>query len=398
MARTWLALFLVALALRPQIVVVGPLLPPIQADLAISHAVAGLLATIPVLCMGVFALAGPWLGRLVGTERAIAAGIAAIALFGLLRALAPEAVSMLVLTFGVGVGIAVIGPLLPIVVHARAPRRAAVATGAYAGGIVVGATAAAGLAVPLAGAGLDWRVPLSAFSLATVGSLAAWLLIDRRRKPADAGSRDGVNEAAQSLPITPRLPWRRRRAWALALLFGGQSILFYAAISWLPSIYIERGWTPADAGLLVALMNGVGLIANFGAPALSERGRSRRGQLVLFAFASLAGVTGIAALPELTLVWIVLLGLGLGAVFPLALTLPVDMADRSHQAGGIAAIMLFGGYLISSVAPFLLGVLRDATGSFDASLWAVVAVAVGLVAACWFFVPARRGPASDAAV
>jgi CP family cyanate transporter-like MFS transporter len=51
-------LFLAGLALRPQIVGVGPLIPAIQDDLDISHAVAGLLGTIPVLCMGVFRAAG----------------------------------------------------------------------------------------------------------------------------------------------------------------------------------------------------------------------------------------------------------------------------------------------------------------------------------------------------
>lgn len=37
-------------ALRPQVIGIGPLLPPIRAELEISHGVAGLLATIPVLC------------------------------------------------------------------------------------------------------------------------------------------------------------------------------------------------------------------------------------------------------------------------------------------------------------------------------------------------------------
>ena len=48
------ALFLGALALRPQLVGIGPLIPAIQLDLDTSHAVAGLLGTIPVLCMGLF--------------------------------------------------------------------------------------------------------------------------------------------------------------------------------------------------------------------------------------------------------------------------------------------------------------------------------------------------------
>ena len=45
-------LFAVALALRPQIVGLGPLIPEIQADLDVSHAVAGLLSTIPVPAWG----------------------------------------------------------------------------------------------------------------------------------------------------------------------------------------------------------------------------------------------------------------------------------------------------------------------------------------------------------
>ena len=47
-------MFLAALALRPQLVGVGPLLSTIAHVLHISHSVAGLLSTAIVLCMGVF--------------------------------------------------------------------------------------------------------------------------------------------------------------------------------------------------------------------------------------------------------------------------------------------------------------------------------------------------------
>ena len=40
------ALFLAALALRPQLVGIGPLLPRIEEDLSVSHAVAGLLLSL----------------------------------------------------------------------------------------------------------------------------------------------------------------------------------------------------------------------------------------------------------------------------------------------------------------------------------------------------------------
>jgi CP family cyanate transporter-like MFS transporter len=344
--------------------------------------VGGLLGTIPVLCMGLFALIAPWLGRLLGTERAIAAGVGAIGVFGFLRVVTSEPTAILVVTIGVGIGIAVVGPLLPIVVRHRAPERAALATGVYAGGIVLGATLAGALAVPLAGPAGDWRFALAVFSALAVGSLVAWLVLERPGGPeADAEDR----------PVPPRLPWGRPRAWALAIVFGTQSVLFYAAVSWLPTIYVERGWSAVDGGLLLALMNGTGLVATFVGPAIAERVGARREHLVAAAGFALAGLLGVTLAPGLAVPSVVLLGIGLGAIFPLALTLPVDLAKRRDEVGGLAAIMLFGGYVIASLAPVALGLLRDATGGFDVGLWLLVAIAVFLAAACWWFIPAGLG-------
>jgi len=334
------------------------------------------------MCMGIFALVAPWLARQLGTERAIAAGVAAIGIFGFLRATAPDPVTILVLTVGVGVGIAVVGPLLPIVVRHRAPGRAALATGVYAGGIVLGATLSGALAVPLAGSDGAWRFALATFSAVAVASLTAWLVLERPGGPeADAEDR----------PAAPRLPWRRPRAWALAFVFGTQSVLFYAAVSWLPTVYVERGWSPSDAGLLLALMNGTGLVATFGGPGLAERFGSRRGHLLAAAAFSLVGLLGVTTAPDLAVLSVVVLGVGLGAVFPLALALPVDLAERRDEVGGLAAIMLFGGYVISSLAPVVLGVIRDATGGFELGLWLLVGIAILLAGACWWFIPAGLG-------
>src|SRR5262245_55526298 len=81
-ARFVAALFLVALALRPQIIGVGPLIPSIQDDLGISHTVAGLLGTIPVLCMGIFAPAAAYVAGGIGARAAIGLAVALIAVGG----------------------------------------------------------------------------------------------------------------------------------------------------------------------------------------------------------------------------------------------------------------------------------------------------------------------------
>ena len=85
------ALLLAAVALRPQLVGAGPLIPDIQDDLDVSHAVAGLVGTIPVLCMGLFAPLAGLVSARWGLRAAMAGCLLAIAAFGLGRAVAPRA-------------------------------------------------------------------------------------------------------------------------------------------------------------------------------------------------------------------------------------------------------------------------------------------------------------------
>jgi CP family cyanate transporter-like MFS transporter len=74
-----------------------------------------------------------------------------------------------------------------------------------------------------------------------------------------------------------------------------------------------------------------------------------------------------------------LLGFGIGAFFPLVLTLPVDVARDPAEAASITALMLMVGYLVSSVAPVALGLVRDVTGDFATVLWLLVGLAVAMV-------------------
>lgn len=376
-------LVLAALALRPQVLGIGPLLPWIREDLGVSHGVAGLLATIPVLCMALFAPIGPRLAGRLGPRGAIAVAIGAIVVFGLLRAIVPGAVPILLLTFGVGLGMGLAGPILSIVVKVRMPTAPALATGAYASGIIIGSALAAGVAVPLAGPDGNWRFALGAFSLAGLVSLAAWLVL----LPPEAGHVRGR---------PPRLPWGSPTAWALALVFGLQSVVYYGCVSWIPNVYVERGWDPGDAALLVAILNGIGLVTTIGVPLFADRLGSRRSQLLGFAVPMLAAILGVIVLPDLALLWAIVLGLTLGGIFPIVLTLPVDIADRAADVGAAAALMLLAGYIVASVGPAILGFVRDVTGDFTASLWLLAGVTTALVAASWVLSPARlrRGVAS----
>jgi CP family cyanate transporter-like MFS transporter len=370
-------LFLASLALRPQLLAIGPLLPLIRGDLGLSASVAGLLTTIPVLCMGIFAPIGPRVAARLGPRTAIAVCLTLVAAFGLVRALAPVYPLVLLATFGIGVSIGIAGPIPSMIVSQRVPSRPALGTGAYAGGIVGGSTLGAGLAVPLAGHG-DWRLSLLIISIASFAGVAAWLVLVRG---------DGRGFVVRQRAM--QLPWRSVTGWLLVLVFGLQSVLFYGVVSWLPNVFVEHGWSTADAGSLVAVFNGVGLVTTVGVPLVADRLGARRPQLVFASIVATVVLVAIILAPQFAYGWVAVLGLALGMVFPLVLTLPLDVTDDPGQVGSVAALMLLGGYILSSLGPFLLGAARDATGNFEASLWLLVVVGVVLVACCLTLSPSR---------
>ncbi len=126
-------LFLASIALRPQLLAIGPLLPFIRDDLGIPASIAGLITTIPVLCMGIFAPIGPRVAARLGPRLAFASCLALIAGFGLIRAAVPSVELLLLATFGIGVGIGIAGAVPSMVVSQHLPGHRAMGTGAYAG-------------------------------------------------------------------------------------------------------------------------------------------------------------------------------------------------------------------------------------------------------------------------
>ena len=377
LAGSLVALLAIALVFRPQVIAIGPLLPSIQVGLGMSHGLAGALSAIPVLCMGVFAPLGPRLARRFGARWALAACALLVIVFGLARLAVPGPILVLAVTFGIGLGMGLAGPIFPLIVRTRLPARPGLGTGAYASGLVLGGTFAASLAIPLAGDAGDWRFALAAITLAGIGSLVIWLIL----APADA--------VVVTSDVPSRIPWRSPIGWVLGLVFGLQSMLFYDVVAWLAAVYVDRGWSEPAAAQLVAVFSAVTLAGTVLTPLAADRIGTRRTQLVASSAAVLAGTLGVVLLPDSAFVWAVLLGAGMGAIFPIVLTLPVDVGGRPAEVAATAAVMLLVGYLSAAAGPFVFGVSRDVTGDFEVSLWLLVAAAALLLALCALMTPDR---------
>ncbi len=163
----------------------------------------------------------------------------------------------------------------------------------------------------------------------------------------------------------------------LGVLFGLQSMLWYGVITWLAAVYVDRGWSEPAAAGLIGLIGAVTLVATAVMPLAADRIGTRRGQLVASSVVILIGLLGVALAPDPGVAWAVALGIGMGAIFPIVLTLPVDVGGRPADVAATAALMLLVGYVLSAMAPLAFGLARDVTGDFGVGLALLVALGVG---------------------
>ena len=386
-AAAWLitaGLFLAAFNLRPAVAGLGPLLAEVRDALGMNGTVAGLLTSLPALCFGLFGMAAPRLARRLGPAAVVAAGTAAVALGLGLRAAAPATPLFLLCSALALAGIALSNVLMPVLVKRYFPHRVGTMTGLYSTALALGTSAAAAFTIPLADAGGGWRFGLLFWALTAAVSVPPWLLVLLRRRAAERASEPGPLEAAAQ-PAAPsgaaalRLT-RSPTAWSLAVFFGLQSTAAYITMGWVPQIYRDAGVSATTAGLLLALVMGMGAPLGFVIPPLAARLPSQGLLAAGLGACGLVGYAGLWLAPAGgAWAWAILLGIA-NCCFPVALTM-IGLRARTSQ--GVARLSAFTqgiGYLISLPGPLLVGVLNDATGGWEVPLAFTTCLLLGQIA------------------
>jgi MFS transporter, CP family, cyanate transporter len=365
---------LLAANLRPALTGVAPLIGQIRTDTGVSNGVAGLLTTLPLLAFGVLSPVAPRLARRLGMERALLASLLVLAAGILLRS-AGAVTALFLGTAVLGAAIAVGNVLLPGLVKREFPERAGLMTSVYSTALGISAALAAGASVPVAQlTGMGWRGSLALWALPALLAAIAWVPQARRSDlPENASSRTphGVSGL-----------WRSALAWQVTLFMGLQSLAYYVTLTWLPEILREEGMSAARAGWMLGLTQAVAIVTIFLAPVIAGRRSSQRGVVVVAVALSGAGTLGLlVAGSTASALWVVLLGLGQGACFSLALTFFALRAPDSEHAAALSGMAQTAGYLLAAAGPFLFGVLRDATHAWDVPLALLLAVTVCLLIA-----------------
>jgi CP family cyanate transporter-like MFS transporter len=368
---------LIAIVLRPPVAAIGPLLSEIQNHWLLSEVQVSLLASLPVLCFGLGAFLAPWLVNRFGMKNTvtmilstIVAGIALRAWFGFEL--------MLSLSILAALAIALANVVFPTIIRAEFPNRVASMTALYTTLLAVFASVAAFIAVPSSSALGGFGFALLLWLLPAVLALFAWLVLARID-----GSHLNQEHAEQAHPSSK--VFKSSVTWSILGFFGLQSMNFYAILNWLPGILEASGYSAANAGIMLGVTTVVGVPAGLLLTNNLKRFKSLATLAFVISIVTALGMLLILTTGVLQVIGCVIAGMGLASSFPLSLALIAMKANNQQQTTLLSAIAQGGGYLVAAVGTFALGMIHEATSSWQVPILILVVAAliqafVGLIA------------------
>ena len=254
-------------------------------------------------------------------------------------------------------------------------------------------------------------MPLTLGIWAAPAALAAllWLPQLRYRPHATAPAAQAQAQArtqaqAQTQGVAPaRLKvYRYALTWQVTAFMGLQSLLYYSALSWLPTVFQDRGTSAVTAGNLLALMGGGNLATSLIVPVLAQRRPSQRALVIPSLIGTAAGLAGSLWAPLGSApFWVLILGFSQGSCLGLAIFFMLARAPDAGVAASLSAFSQSVGYLAAAAGPLAVGLLHTATGSWNLPVAVLLVLgaaelATGLLAARPLLLPAPlEQPAPD---
>ncbi|HCR1850440.1 TPA: MFS transporter [Enterobacter roggenkampii] len=366
--------FIVGLNLRPILASVGPLFSVLQREAGLTATQFSLLTTLPVAMMRLAALCGPWLLARIGAVRGIMLGLFILLVACSLRGFSTSLTGLMGTALLGGASIGTIQALMPALIKKAYTQTASTIMSLFSTGIMAGAAVAAASAEPL----FSWLTLKPALAMAGVLALLALMLwLPLVKQP------QGEQTAHESVTLSSS------RTGLLLLFFGVGTGAYTLVLAWLPPLYIQAGWSARSSGYMLAWLTLTEVAAGFAVSALIGKFPDRRVPLITVLLLLLAGLLCLVFSPGTTPVLsTLLLGIGIGALFPLSLIVTFDHARTPAQAGKLLSKVQGGGYMIAALMPLVAGIVRDSSVSLT-SAWLVMSAGVVLLIAIAFtFKPA----------
>lgn len=348
---------LVALNLRLALSSLPAVATEIKAETGWNDALIGTLTTVPVLCMGLFALVVPRFAAVIGRRAAVAIGLLAMAVGLSLRLFGAVGVTLFASVLLAGISIAILGGLVPGIVREQLSGSMGTATALWTAAMMGGAALGAAATLPLAELLGGWNRALALWAVPAVIALIAWTALERGNPGADQPA---------TRPRLRDLPWRNPVAWALTAFMTLNSIVFYSALAWIAPSYAERGYSLAVAGLFFGAFTIAQVFGALVLPSLSHHLPYRRTLFAISVLLCSAALLVIGLKPGFAppLVLFVL-GFSLSGSFAMALGLLSEYAPDAAGSARLTAMAFFVTYTVAAFGPFAAGALMDAVNSWS---------------------------------
>ncbi|EJF90557.1 CynX/NimT family MFS transporter [Bartonella tamiae] len=349
------SLTLIAFNLRPVFSSLSVLLPDILRDLEMSSLEGGILTTLPVLCLGLFAPLAPYLSQKIGAERTLFVALILLAIGLILRSTGQVPFLYLGAIFA-GAGIALGNVLLPGVIKRDFPHQLALMTSLYTMALCGGAALAVGTTVPIMHFLSDsWQKALGFWFFPVFIVMILWLP-QLKSKYAQSSKQNYKVKGFMGDPI----------AWQVTFYMGLQSSLAYCVFGWLAPILVERGIEITVSGTFISVSIIIQALSCLVTPLIASRLKTQSWLNVILCIVALIGLLGFIFAPLSTMwIWVFVQGIGQGGLIAAAMMMIVLRARDAHVASYLSGMAQCIGYCLAAIGPLLVGLVHDWTGRFE---------------------------------
>ena len=148
----------------------------------------------------------------------------------------------------------------------------------------------------------------------------------------------------------------------------------HALKNWLPRILELKGFSPVGAGYTTSLMALSGILGSLIIPKISYKMRSQKMLIAIIFFISVASIL-LIGLGRSVSFWVGLICAGflLRAITPLLLLTLMEMPEvGSENMGAVGGLYFSMGEIGGFLGPFMMGYIKDLTGSFLFGIYILV--------------------------
>ena len=349
---------------------IGPLLPILKVDFSLSTVSQSVLTGISVVAFSLMALVMHRVNRLGSTNQVLTLS-AILLLIGLFSRMISGFYGLFIFSLVIGISIAILNFMLPVWVKENSAQGSGYITGIYAAIMGMCGSLAVAAAVPLAKlTDFSWRLSMAPATLFALGVALIWFFKFRETKTTS-------KEVTKSQSILKHPLFKSPSAWAVALLFGCQSMMFYSTATWIPTILLTKGFTLSEAGVALALATFIGSIAGIFVPHFASTREDARPVLAAISLLNIGAFAAVAvdSGPRVIL-WLILGNISLFISFPLSLLLCVTKSSSSEETKYLSIMSQSVGYFLAAIAPLLMGVIFEITLNWNLTLIFIVVLGV----------------------